>query len=194
MKKMIGLLIVIFIASSVQVFATDCIVGQKGPAGGIIFFCDNAKKLLSGKMGLEVTPTNQGESGTTETQWYNNKFMITGATGTAIGTGIENTNKIVVEQQEGKYAAHSCYSLNLNGHSDWFLPSIKELDQIYLSLVKGKKEDTGFSSGLYWSSSEIDEKTALLIDFGQSVEQVEQYEAGNKSGPFATVRCIRAFY
>ena len=66
MKNLIGLLAVIFIASSAQVFAIDCTIGQKGPAGGIIFFCDNPNHpRLGGSIGLESAPIDQAS----EARW-----------------------------------------------------------------------------------------------------------------------------
>jgi hypothetical protein len=42
--------------------------------------------------------------------WYNGSYVVTGATGTAIGTGQANTTAIVTIQEAGSYAAQLCYS------------------------------------------------------------------------------------
>ena len=85
-------------------------------------------------------------------QWYNGSYITTGATGTAIGTGMSNTNAIVGAQGAGSYAAKICRNYNGGGYNDWYLPSLNELWRIYaLRSVIG-----GFNVGYYSSSSETD--------------------------------------
>jgi hypothetical protein len=58
----------------------------------------------------------------------------------------------VLEQAGEDGAALLCASLNINGHSGWFLPSIDELNLMYVNL---KEKGLGrFSNGRYWSSSQ----------------------------------------
>ena len=56
-------------------------------------------------------------------QWYNGDYIATGATGTAIGTGLTNTNTIIAAQGSGSYAAQLCadYSVTVDGitYDDW---------------------------------------------------------------------------
>lgn len=96
--------------------------------------------------GLIAAPSDQSSG----IQWYNGSYTTTGATATAIGTGNANTNAIVSNQGEGSYAAKLCYDLNLGGYSDWYLPSVGELGKLYLN----KDAIGGFSTDVYWSSSE----------------------------------------
>src|SRR5687768_11986514 len=96
--------------------------------------------------GLITPPTNQS----TGLPWYNGTYTITGATGTALGTGQANTTAIVASQGAGSYAAQLCDDLVLNGYSDWYLPSKDELNKLFINRV----EIGGFANTHYWSSSE----------------------------------------
>ena len=83
-------------------------------------------------------------------QWYNGRNVVTGATGTAIGTGQANTTTIVTIQGAGSYAAQLCNDLTVGGYNDWFLPSKDELNKLYINKVA----IGGFADHNYWSSSE----------------------------------------
>lgn len=71
-------------------------------SGGIIFYIDSTRQH-----GLVAAKTDQ-HSGI---QWYNGKFVVTGATNKMIGSGQENTNKIISALGEGEYAASICDKL-----------------------------------------------------------------------------------
>ncbi|MGN6617813.1 MAG: DUF1566 domain-containing protein [Ilyomonas sp.] len=116
-------------------------------AGGVIFYLDSTKKH-----GLIAAPKDQSAG----IKWYNNKYVVTNATGAAIGTGKSNTNKIVNKQGSGKYAAKLCADLVLNGHGDWYLPSKQELNQLY----KQRSKVPGLQGTNYWSSTESNKQNA----------------------------------
>lgn len=143
-------------------------------AGGIIFYLDD-----TGEHGLAAAPGDQGAT----VGWLNGEFVVTGATGTGIGTGQVNTSAIINSQGEGDYAARLCDRLVLNGFSDWFLPSKDELDALYLS----KGVVGGFSEDFYWTSSEHGEGSAWEQVFNTGV----QYYA-NKNF-HKRIRAVRAF-
>ena len=82
-------------------------------------------------------------------QWYNGTYVLTGAIGTAIGTGQANTTAIVEKQGVGSYAAKLCNDLTVGVYTDWFLPSKDELDKLYIN----KDAIGGFAVYSYWSSS-----------------------------------------
>jgi len=118
-------------------------------------------------------------------RWYNGSYTSTGATGTAIGTGLSNTNTIIASQgaTATSYAAGLARAHNGGGYTDWYLPSKDELNKLYTN----KTAIGGFASNGYWSSTELDANDAWEQDFlfGNKFNFVKYY-------PFY-VRAIRAF-
>ena len=110
---------------------------------------------------------------------------MTGATGTAIGTGSANIEAIVTSQGDGSYAAQLCRDLTEGGYSDWFLPSKDELNLMYINLYQ--QGIGGFAEDYYWSSSEDDANLA----WAQSFNDGDQGDGG-KAIAFR-VRAVRAF-
>ena len=105
--------------------------------GGIVAYVDG-----TGKHGFIAAPFDQDNAimGCT---------MAIGARGIAIGTGYQNTLDILNACGATTNAARVCYNLDLNGYSDWFLPSTDELDQMY----KNKAVIGSFAPFIYWSST-----------------------------------------
>jgi hypothetical protein len=118
-------------------------------------------------------------------RWYNGSFTTTGATGTAIGTGLSNTNTIITSQgaTSTSYAAGLARAHNGGGYTDWYLPSKDELKKLYLNRIA----IGGFAGNYYWSSTEFDGDGAWYHYFtvgywGNSAKNYSNY-----------VRAIRAF-
>ena len=118
-------------------------------------------------------------------QWYNGSYVVTGATGTAIGTGQANTTAIVDIQGAGSYAAQLCNDLTEGGYTDWFLPSWDELNKLYINKVA----IGGFAGHAFWSSSESGAKYAWYQDFYYG----GQYDDGFYKNYTHRVRAVRAF-
>lgn len=168
-------------------------------AGGLIFYLDN-----SGQHGLVVTP-NEIHPGL---PWAKSGSSgVTGATGTAVGTGQDNTNKIKTFMGTGTvtnpYAAWTCDQLELNGFSDWFMPSKDEVNLMYKNLHRyGCPIDTSpcptalgnFKSQFYdpyfmWTSTEANSGSAWIQYFNNGTQQ-----AVAKSGGFGVpFRAVRVF-
>jgi hypothetical protein len=98
----------------------------------------------------------------TAAEWGCLGTLITGADGTAIGTGAANTADIVAECGTPGIAARLCGDLIEGGYSDWYLPSQGELSALYTNraAIGGF---SGFSS--YLSSTEVDADNAYAIFF-----------------------------
>ena len=149
----------------------------KAHQGGIIAYLDE-----TGKHGLIAAPEDQ--TTIAGIQWYNRTDIVTGAFGTAIGTGKSNTDKIVEKGgNSGSYAAKLCDDLVIGKYKDWFLPSKDELNELYKN-----KEAIGVSNAVYWSSSEGNGSSAWLQDFSYG----GQYFYSNKTLTYR-VRAVRAF-
>ena len=141
--------------------------------GGIIFYLDSTKAH-----GLIAAPTDQSSN----IHW-GSTTKVTGATGTAIGTGQANTKAIITAQGAGSYAAKLCDDLVMGGYSDWFLPSKDELNELY----KNRVVVGGFAATYYWSATEYDSSYAWNQSFGSGNQN-----ANNLADSYR-VRAVRAF-
>lgn len=110
-------------------------------------------------------------------------YAISGADGIALGTGAKNTLDIVNGCSTTGIAARICNDLELNGYSDWYLPSKDELNKLYLN----RTSIGGFAASEYWSSSGSEASYAWLQDFANG----NQYE--NDKYHNLRVRAVRAF-
>lgn len=123
----------------------------------------------------------------TAAQWGCYGTEITGADGTAIGTGNQNTIDIMAGCATAGIAARLCGDLVLNGYSDWYLPSKDELNKLYINRTAIGGFATGFG---YLSSSESQIFTttgALDQNFGGGGQDVV-----DKNGSYR-VRAVRSF-
>ena len=146
-------------------------------AGGIIFYLDS-----TGQHGLVCAPQDQGGS----YPWGCAPNFI-GGTSTAFGSGAQNTAMIIGGCSQFNTAAKICDELVLNAYTDWYLPSLSELNLMYQNLVLNGIGG-GFAAAYYWSSSEFSNNAAWSQDFSSGY----QGNDGTKSYT-AYVRAVRAF-
>ncbi len=142
-------------------------VGDTGPGGGIVFAVD-----ADGLHGMEIAPV----STEFQSQWGCPNGNVTG-TESGVGKGANNTRIILdfhdainyynnpsqcteVVQALGDVAAKNCDDLVFNGFTDWYLPSIDELQLVYQNL---------HSQGL----GDID--TSILSSSTQSTTNIRQF-------------------
>jgi hypothetical protein len=122
-------------------------------------------------------------------RWNNGSNSTTGATGTAIGTGLSNTNTIILAQggTATSYAAGLARAYTGGGFSDWYLPSINEIN-----LLWGQRSRfTGFSTGYYWTSSEDNSEHVWFFIFLDGTKY--PCCGGSQKGTLNNVRAIRSF-
>ena len=127
-------------------------VGDTGPAGGLVFYV-NPSSGADGWNYLEAAPYGWfNNSDDPYEEWGHSSDTISGADGTEIGTGSQNTADIVAAYGSQTTVASLCADLELGGYDDWFLPSKDEFDLMYENLHV--MEIGGFRNLSYWSSSE----------------------------------------
>ena len=159
-------------------------IGSTGPAGGLIFYI-NPNYEEDGWKYLEAAPSDQHDN----IDWWDDYSNPTGATNTSIGAGLSNTNTIIGESNPGNTSAVGiAYNYSLNGYSDWFLPSIEELNLMRDNLYSHTPDSLGnFEPTGYWSSSEVSGTNAYRRSFTVGVE-----ESKSKS-TFYNIRVARRF-
>ena len=143
--------------------APSYVIGDTGPAGGIIFMTPTSVGNTTGKY-FEMAPADL----TTTYNWCSNTSLLLSASGTAIGTGASNTAIMLQTCSSGAGFETDAYSTTVSSktYSDWFLPSRDELNQI-CKFAKEQAESgprticgntptlkAGFVSDGYASSSE----------------------------------------
>ena len=168
--------------------------------GGTVFYVEQSGQhgLIAAQHDINKTYTDEwdGKSYTGEYSWstnqYNNAnaedyaYKSVGGTGTAIGTGMQNTKRILKKYPASLYpnsAAAVARACSRGGYHDWFLPSKDELMQ----LCSNKSAVGGFSDSNDWSSSESGASIAWYQYFGDG----SQY--GLDKYYYYRVRPVRAF-
>ena len=150
--------------------------------GGTVFYVDGSGH------GLIAALSDQGFM-----QWDLNKksdgtFIVTGATDTTNGAGVTNTNTIKSVLTGTSYAAYMA-AQTANGYDNWYLPSLGELQLMFINLASAGLGNLSRSK-VYWSSSEYSvdgAHQAWVKDFGNN--SMYGYWKSNN----AYVRAIRKF-
>jgi hypothetical protein len=112
--------------------------------------------------------------------------LIIGGTSIELGTGETNTNTIYdnfIHNDLCLGAVTMCHDYNLNGYSDWYMPSKNEL----LKLFHNRAAIGGFSLSPYWSSSAGGPESAYLVHFKYGTS------SNSSRADFWLVRPIRSF-
>jgi hypothetical protein len=160
-------------------------VGDKGPAGGLVFY--DKGNNSGGWRYLEAAPALTEVKAKWQISFYD-----TGAKGVEVGTGKQNTQKIIDASNQiavNAPATRHCDRLVYGGYDDWYLPSKNELGLMYMNL---KVDGLGvFSGNIYWSSSQgVDRFAAWRQNFSDGT-QTSNYPYSNDQEYL--VRAIRQF-
>ena len=126
-----------------------------------------------------------------------NGFIVDGADSTSIGTGYQNTIDIANQEcstyNGGITAAQTALDAEINGYSDWYLPSQDEFTEMYNTIgIAGSEGNVGGfdENNLYWSSSEtsFDTNRAWYVFFNDGIRNYYSFKYS-----FFGVRVIRSF-
>jgi len=155
--------------------------------GGVIFHL--WKDAQGVEHGLVVAITDQS----TSQAWSNITALEIGQTAKSIWDGLTNSNAIAAQSSHTSSAAKLCIDLVSGGQSDWYLPSIQELNMLwnnYFTVVKSLSQISGatqLGSAPYWSSSEDNSFNAWGIGFNYGDT------FNNNKSSSCHVRAVRTF-
>jgi hypothetical protein len=177
MKKLLLLSLCSFFSCSKDNTKPNLTIGQDFQ-GGAIFYID-----ATGEHGLVVSYSSF------EAEWGCANTLISGADGSGIGEGQQNTINIINGCSEVGIAAKLCANLTDRGYTDWYLPSRYELS--YLHLNKNRITNVSFLNSNWWSSSQNNYGTAWYQSFNGNPGSVSPSTA--LKNQVYRVRAIRAF-
>jgi hypothetical protein len=182
-----------------------CVVSNIGPGGGVVFYIGaTATNIVSG-ISDGGTILEYGSEATKVWCTPYSSVAVSGADGTAIGTGAQNTKDIEAACTTANTAADYAANLTEGTKSDWFLPSKNELNELCKfarTQTTGVEATPCASSGTarpgfnftvndmngYRSSSEFDNNTAWYYLFSNGYDE----RIWNKTYSM-NVRPVRAF-
>ena len=113
----------------------------------------------------------------------------------SLQSGASNTEDIIYFCNESNIAARRCADLELNGYSDWHLPSKDELNKIY----QNKSLIGGFANAIYWSSTEASVVNQNQVTYDSTRAWAQAFTNGYQfceqktNGPGYRVRAVRRF-
>ena len=164
--------------------------------GGIIFYVDETGQhgLVAANEDVFFVDSTSGNF-ISDYEWGCVDVNVNGADGPMIGQGYDNTIDIVNQpcatNAGGITAAQAAFDYESNGYTDWYLPSIMELLEMYstIGFVDNVTQVNpfGFNNGYYWSSTEGDDTNSYFTDFSNG----DNY--GFYKGYAYSVRPIRSF-
>ena len=155
-------------ATSAQIsFSLVYQVGDTGPGGGKIFMTPSAGANTTTKYFESAVSGWNGSATDTLAPWCSLTYQYLGSSGvapqlTSIGSGAANTNAMVAAGKCTSGAANVARTYSGGGLSDWYLPSLGELQEMYsqrttiggFNLMTEAGTSPLRTTTTYWSSSE----------------------------------------
>jgi hypothetical protein len=145
--------------------------GYIGGSGGYIFY---DKGIFSdGWRYLEAAPTpliNNQISPSSNYRWSCNSNFISNNS-IEIGKGLENSLAIKNACNFANVAGSFSINYGLNNQTDWFLPSLNELRELYK--LKTENVISYTNSSYVWSSSQSTNSLAYVVYFNGGLESLE---------------------
>jgi hypothetical protein len=174
-------------------YGGTCAIGDIAPGGGYVFYVSPtvinvATGISSGGIYLATAPqTWNGTAADPSARWGCNTTNIAG-TSSAVGSGAENTRLINAGCATAGIASKLAADSSAEGFTDWFVPSIGELNLIRSNLKVNSLSNLDGTD--YWSS------TQDATNPGGSAQY--QWFTGGSFGPTdknnnLSVRAVRAF-
>ena len=136
-------------------------------------------------MGGMICHSDVGWDYDTTTRQWGCRGTTVGLDGTLLGTGYANTEAAVTHacNMESDKAPRICWDTDTGGYTDWFLPSLNELNELYLN----KSTLDGFAADWYWSSSESSSRFARFRSFTYGFQYLSFKSSAYK------LRAVRGF-
>ena len=167
-------------------------LGETGPGGGKVFLYIREGFKMSDAdetcYFLEAAPIGELDS-EDKVAWASPEYTAVNiaSTGTALGTGRNNT-KLILAADPNAPAAKKCRDYRgPKNKDDWFLPSKKELDWLEINRGYAGYSGSGFNDDYFWSSTQVNPTRADTQSIYLRVFSTSLKSTGNM------VWAIRAF-
>lgn len=162
-----------------------CSLGNIGPGGGRIIYVAPTPQWWGTYVEARPHPTASGMPWSlrpTEPVYSsaNGPLIRQRIDARAIGMGGVNTQVILQQNGEGRYAAKIADNATLGGKSDWALASRDELDAMYHLVAIGYWRT--ISKGAYWSSTENSDRYAWYQLFRDGTQFTDENGVGKIDG------------
>jgi hypothetical protein len=185
-----------------------CSIGDSAPGGGKVFYVsattlNAADGISSGGIYLATGPDNWWTSAGISS--YAPTFgcasvAFSGTYTDTIGSGAENTRQLMTNScaQNAGSTPKNISTTTFGGYSDWFVPSMAELQVLYTNLYAAGRATVpapGWSACAYWSSNPVDAsfQKVLYVSCNGLGGTISNSGKGNSSGQGAYAMPIRAF-
>jgi methionine-rich copper-binding protein CopC len=183
-------------------WGVDCLVGDTGPGGGVVFYTSGTGSTKYMEVGPTTWYDNTARQNFTWCAGKETQAIPAPGTGTALGTGSSNTARIASfcnPNGGAHWITQKNASGGIGGQTDWFLPSKDELNYLCLyarqlpenagTCTNSNPLRAGFLNQSYWSSSEFSWSYAWYQNF---INGGQAYFDGTK-GLSLYVRPVRSF-